>query len=278
MGGNCFANDTSVNGTGLQPCTPAPGTLDAGNATGNGSGNLSVVNGSATANASCVCGPAATVAATVAEGIVVQLNVLSGGAGYTSAPAVVLSGGNCTSHASATATIDAASGSVASVVVTPGCVTPGGTPWGRDESRWQREMQGLEGDGFAEQRTTMPYRSYSRCVWRIQPPVPAGYTLRLNFDHFDTEQDGPDAPEPRYRKPNPNRNPHPSPNQGSDHVKIYDDASSWSGSGNEWQDFGKDPPSVAAMPRLLAESGRMGEKKRALPSVVSEAGSALLEP
>ena len=197
MGGNCFANDTSVNGTGLQPCTPAPGTLDAGNATGNGSGNLSVVNGSATANASCVCGPAATVVATVAEGIVVQLNVLSGGAGYTSAPTVVLSGGNCTSHASATATIDAASGSVASVVVTPGCVTPGGNFWQRDDSRRQREMQGLEGDGFAEQRTTMPYQSWSRCVWRIQPPVPAGYTLRLNFDHFDTEQDGPDAPEPR---------------------------------------------------------------------------------
>ena len=286
MGGNCFANDTNVNGTDLQPCTPAPGTLGAGNATGNGSGNgsvngsgnLSVVNGSATANASCVCGPAATVAATVAEGIVVQLNVLSGGAGYTSAPTVVLSGGNCTSHASATATIDAASGSVASVVVTPGCVTPGGTPWGRDESRWQREMQGLEGDGFAEQRTTMPYQSYSRCVWRIQPPVPAGYTLRLNFDHFDTEQDGPDAPEPRYSKPNPNPDPHPNPNQGSDHVKIYDDASSWTGRGWDWQDYGKDPPSVAAMPRLLAESGRMGGAKRALPSVVSEARSALLEP
>ena len=59
-------------------------------------------------------------------------------------------------------------------------------------------------------------------------------------------------------------------------MKIYDDASSWSGSGHEWHNYGKDPPSVAAMPRLLAESGRMGEKKRALPSVVSEAGSALL--
>lgn len=59
-------------------------------------------------------------------------------------------------------------------------------------------------------------------------------------------------------------------------MKLYDDASSWSGSGWDWHDFGKDPPSVAAMPRLLAESGRMGDAKRALPSVVSEAGSALL--
>lgn len=213
MGGNCFANDTSVNGTGLQPCTPAPGTLDAGNATGNGSGNgsgnlsASVVNGSATANASCVCGPAATVAATVAEGMVVQLNVLSGGAGYTSAPTVVLSGGNCTSHASATATIDPASGSVASVVVTPGCITPGGNFWSREESRREREdYQQLSGDGFAEQRTTMLYQSYSRCVWRVQPPVPAGYTLRLSFDHFNTEQEGPDAPEPQQ----PHTTPIPS--------------------------------------------------------------------
>ena len=61
-------------------------------------------------------------------------------------------------------------------------------------------------------------------------------------------------------------------------MKIYDDASSWSGSGHEWHNYGKDPPSVAAMPRLLAESGRMGGAKRALPSVVSEARSALLEP
>ena len=59
-------------------------------------------------------------------------------------------------------------------------------------------------------------------------------------------------------------------------MKIYDDASSWTGSVFEWHNYGKDPPSVAAMPTLLAESGRMGEKKRALPSVVSEAGSALL--
>jgi hypothetical protein len=96
VGGNCFANDTGVNGTGLQPCTPLAGTLDAGNATsngsGNGSGNISAptVNGSATANASCVCGAAATATATVADGMVVALNVLSGGEGYTSAPTVVL--------------------------------------------------------------------------------------------------------------------------------------------------------------------------------------------
>ena len=64
--------------------------------------------------------------------------------------------------------------------------------------------------------------------------------------------------------------------QGYDHVKLYDGASSWSGSAYDWEDFGKDPASVAAMPRLLAESGRMGDGKRALPSVVSEAGSALL--
>ena len=61
-------------------------------------------------------------------------------------------------------------------------------------------------------------------------------------------------------------------------MKIYDDASSWTGSVFEWHNYGKDPPSVAAMPRLLAESGQMGDKKRALPSVVSEARSALLEP
>mgnify|MGYP001161403552 CR=1 FL=1 len=80
-------------------------------------------------------------------------------------------------------------------------------------------------DGFAEQRTTMPYRSYSRCVWRIQPPVPAGYTLRLNFDHFDTEQDGPDAPEPPYRKPSPDRSEPQQrlgTGQGYDPVKLYE--------------------------------------------------------
>ena len=65
-------------------------------------------------------------------------------------------------------------------------------------------------------------------------------------------------------------NAHFDTEQGYDHVKLYDDASTWSGSANDWEDFGKDPASVAAMPRLLAESGRMGDKKRALPSVVSE--------
>ena len=198
VGGNCFANDTGVNGTGLQPCTPLAGTLDAGNATsngsGNGSGNISAptVNGSATANASCVCGAAATATATVADGMVVALNVLSGGEGYTSAPTVVLSGGNCTSHAAATATLDNGSASVAAVVVTPGCITPGGNSGSREDSTQNREDYiGLSGDGFAEQRTTMPYPSDARCAWRIRPPVPAGYTLRLSFDHFNTEQECP---------------------------------------------------------------------------------------
>ena len=229
VGGNCFANDTGVNGTGLQPCTPLAGTLDAGNATGNGSGNGSgnisapTVNGSATANASCVCGTAATVMATVADGMVVALNVLSGGEGYTSAPTVVLSRGNCTSHAAATATLDSASASVAAVVVTPGCITPGGNAWTREENTWDRENSlGLSGDGFAEERMTMDYAPDARCAWRIQPPVPAGYTLRLSFDHFNTEQECPcpkalksthnaqcpialcpNAPMPRPQAPNP---------------------------------------------------------------------------
>ena len=142
-------------------------------------------------------------AATVADGAVVQLTVLSGGAGYTSAPVVVLSGGNCTSPGAAIATIDTASASVVAVVVTPGCITPGGTTWEREENAWERDSQGLSGDGFAAQRTTMPYADDARCAWRIQPHVPAGYTLRLSFDHLDTEQ-------------------------GADHVKLYDGASGWS--------------------------------------------------
>jgi hypothetical protein len=219
VGGNCFANDTGVNGTGLQPCTPILGTLDAGNTTGNGSGNgsgnisASTANGTATANASCVCGAAATVTATVAEGMVVQLNVLSGGAGYTSAPTVVLSGGNCTSHAAATATIDSSSASVTAVVVTPGCITPGGNAWSREESTTNREdYYGLSGDGFAEQRTTMPYPSDARCAWRIRPPVPAGYTLRLSFDHFNTEQECPmpQRPNAHTQRPIP-KTPKPQP-------------------------------------------------------------------
>ena len=210
VGGNCFANDTGVNGTGLQPCTPLAGTLDAGNATsngsGNGSGNISAptVNGSATANASCVCGAAATATATVADGMVVALNVLSGGEGYTSAPTVVLSGGNCTSHAAATATLDDASASVAAVVVTPGCITPGGVHHSREENTWNRENSlGLSGDGFAEERMTMPYAPDARCVWRIRPPVPAGYTLRLSFDHFNTEQEWPMPQGPKAHTQSP---------------------------------------------------------------------------
>ena len=57
--------------------------------------------------------------------------------------------------------------------------------------------------------------------------------------------------------------------------------SGWSGSAHEWQSRGKDPASVSGMPRLLAESGSRGMNARgkqgsALPSVVSESGSALL--
>ena len=81
-----------------------------------------------------------------------DLTVTDGGANYTTAPTVVLSGGNCSIAADAVATVDAATGTVTAVKVVPGCLSPGGNY--HDRNSWMWMGLGTQPD-FASQRTTM---------------------------------------------------------------------------------------------------------------------------
>ena len=162
-------------------CTSAPPVVLLG-----GNCAVNATNGTA----GCIGNPGGRTAearAIIADGMVVDFEMLDGGSNYSEAPTVVVTSPNCTLQASAFATIDAVAGVVTKVGVVPACVTPGGNWQDRDSRRNDRAINGLSGDDFASVRETMPYAAHASCAWRIAPPVPEGYTLRVSVEHFNTE-------------------------------------------------------------------------------------------
>ena len=115
IGGNCPADrSNSSNETNL---TSGSG----GNSSGGG-----VVDSNSTNTTVTLCGESAVATAVIVEGLVISFSISSGGANYTSAPTVALSGGGCAVQAEAEATIDLASGVVIGVAIRPSCLSPGG--------------------------------------------------------------------------------------------------------------------------------------------------------
>ena len=195
VGGNCLAYDdanstsnssgsnSSSGDGGRRLSESGSGDLgDFASGSGNsGSGDFSSGSGDGLSGSQCeancsICGAPAVVEARVVDGLVVQLDVLDGGSGFSSAPTVSFSGGNCSLLPEAYAEI--ANGAVTAVKLHTPCISPGGNPFDRNSI-----------SDFASVRTTMHYAKSRTCGWRIKPSVvPTGYKLRLSFDYLNTEQ------------------------------------------------------------------------------------------
>ena len=202
LGGNCleYANATGANATANATGGATGRRLQAGGGSGSGDwgsgdgfgsgsgddyGSGSGESGgsieaSTECEAGCArCGANAVVEAVVVDGLVMRLNVLSGGSDYSSVPTVSFSGGNCTLQPQAFAELSA-SGAVSAVNIYTPCISPGGSMQGR---------MNLRGADFASKRTEVKYDNYMHCGWRVKPSViPSGYKLRLSFEHLNTER------------------------------------------------------------------------------------------
>lgn len=159
-----------------------------------GTPTVTIVGGNCWTNSSGgeVCGIDATAEAVVGSlaggnyTVLVGVNVLSGGTNYSSAPSVVFTS-DCAIPPAARAIVDTDAGTLRSIRVLPACVTPGGKASERAKLREYYAKQGVDGDGFEHFRTSMIYGHNYRCAWRIRPPVPEGYNLKLELNHVHTD-------------------------------------------------------------------------------------------
>ena len=192
LGGNClvYDNGTTVGGGRRLQSVSEQGSGEFGSGSGeygsgsgeygSGSGDTASVEANTQCEANCSsCGANAVVEAVEVDGLVVKLNVLSGGSDYWSPPTISFSGGNCSLLPQAYAEVS--DGAVSAVRLHTPCISPGGSPQGRMKLS-------QNGQSFASQRTQVKYEDWATCGWRIKPSVvPTGYKLRLSFDYVNTE-------------------------------------------------------------------------------------------